>query len=390
MSDPLPHSGLLPTGLIDALPPDAERDSLAAERALNLLAAYGYQQVSPPLLEFEESFLSGAGEPVARETFRIMDPASQRMLVLRSDMTPQISRIAASRLGNVPRPLRLCYIGQVLRVSGGRPGAERQLRQAGAELIGSSRPEADAEIILLAAAALRAIGVQRVAVDLNVPHMASSAAVAAGLIDSVTQEFLDALDRKDISEIVRVAPKAADLLGKLIDAGGDADSALSSIDKVQLDDGSAKRVNKLRTIVDLVRRETPDLSLTIDYVEHRGFDYYSDVAFSLFAKGRLGELGRGGRYQAPVREGGDPHGEPAVGFSLFMSAVGQAAQHQVPPSRVFLPYGINMMKARHEIRLAGCVAVSGLDPNLDPYQEAKRLECQGLWHGGKIEFFKEG
>ena len=349
MSDPLPHSGLLPTGLIDALPPDAERDSLAAERALNLLAAYGYQQVSPPLLEFEESFLSGAGEPLARETFRIMDPASQRMLVLRSDMTPQISRIAASRLGNVPRPLRLCYIGQVLRVSGGRPGAERQLRQAGAELIGSSRPEADAEIILLAAAALRAIGVERVAVDLNVPHMASSAAVAAGLIDSVTQEFLDALDRKDISEIGRVAPMAADLLGKLIDAGGDADSALSSIDKVQLDDGSAKRVNKLRTIVDLVRRETPDLSLTIDYVEHRGFDYYSDVAFSLFAKGRLGELGRGGRYQAPVREGGDPHGEPAVGFSLFMSAVGQAAQHQVPPSRVFLPYGINMMKARHEI-----------------------------------------
>ena len=373
MSDPLPHFGLLPTGLIDALPPDAERDSLAAERALNLLAAYGYQQVSPPLLEFEESFLSGAGEPVARETFRIMDPASQRMLVLRSDMTPQISRIAASRLGNVPRPLRLCYIGQVLRVSGGRPGAERQLRQAGAELIGSSRPEADAEIILLAAAALRAIGVERVAVDLNVPHMASSAAVAAGLIDRVTQEFLDALD-----------------LGKLIDAGGDADAALSSIDKVQLDDGSAKRVNKLRTIVDLVRRESPDLSLTIDYVEHRGFDYYSDVAFSLFAKGRLGELGRGGRYQAPVREGGDPHGEPAVGFSLFMSAVGQAAQHQVPPSRVFLPYGVNMMKARHEIRLAGCVAVSGLDPNLDPYQEAKRLECQGLWHGGKIEFFKEG
>jgi ATP phosphoribosyltransferase regulatory subunit len=132
------------------------------------------------------------------------------------------------------------------------------------------------------------------------------------------------------------------------------------------------------------------LSLTIDYVEHRGFDYYSDVAFSLFAKGRLGELGRGGRYRAPVREGGDPDGEPAVGFSLFMSAVGQAAEHQVPPTRVFLPYGVNMMKARHEIQLAGCVAVSGLDPNLDPYQEAKRLECQGLWHGGKIEFFKEG
>ncbi|MEL0003957.1 MAG: ATP phosphoribosyltransferase regulatory subunit, partial [Rhodospirillales bacterium] len=273
MSDQSYQSGLLPTGLIDALPPDAEQESAAAERALNLLALYGYQQVAPPLLEFEESFLTGAGEPLARETFRIMDPASQRMLVLRSDMTPQISRIAATRLSNVPRPLRLCYLGQVLRVSGGRPGAERQLRQAGAELIGSSRPEADAEIVLLAAAALKAIGVEDVTVDLNLPRMASSAAISAGLVDEATPALIDALDRKDISEIARVAPDAAGLLGQLIDAGGRADEALESIKSAELDPISAKRVERLETIVSLVRAEAPDLLMTIDFVEHRGFDY---------------------------------------------------------------------------------------------------------------------
>ena len=390
MSDQSYQSGLLPTGLIDALPPDAEQESAAAERALNLLALYGYQQVAPPLLEFEESFLTGAGEPLARETFRIMDPASQRMLVLRSDMTPQISRIAATRLSNVPRPLRLCYLGQVLRVSGGRPGAERQLRQAGAELIGSSRPEADAEIVLLAAAALKAIGVEDVTVDLNLPRMASSAAISAGLIDEATPALIDALDRKDISEIARVAPDAAGLLGQLIDAGGRADEALGSIKRAKFDPISAERVERLETIVSLVRAEAPDLLMTIDFVEHRGFDYYSDVAFSLFSKGRLGELGRGGRYQAPVREGGDPAGEPAVGFSLFMSAAGQAAQRKAPPARIFLPFGFGMSVAREAIQAAGCVTISGLDPDSDPHEEAKRLECQGLWRDGAIDFFKEG
>jgi hypothetical protein len=79
-----------------------------------------------------------------------------------------------------------------------------------------------------------------------------------------------------------------------------------------------------------------------------------------------------------------------VGFSLFMSAAGQAAQRQVPPARIFLPFGLGMSAAREAIQAAGCVTISGLDPDSDPYEEAKRLECQGLWRDGAIEFFKEG
>ena len=96
------------------------------------------------------------GAAMASHTFRLMDPVSQRMMGLRADMTPQVGRIAASRLKGAPRPLRLSYAGQVLRVKGEQLRPERQIGQVGVELIGTASAAADAEAVLLAAEALRA------------------------------------------------------------------------------------------------------------------------------------------------------------------------------------------------------------------------------------------
>ncbi len=384
-----PHPALLPTGLADVLPPFAALEAAAGERALAVFAAQGYERTMPPMLEFEESFLSGAGEPLARETFRMMDPASQRMLALRSDMTPQIARIAATRLANSPRPLRLCYLGAVMRVSGERAGAERQVRQAGAELIGSGRAEADAEIVLLAAKALAAIGVERVSVDLNVPRLAGE--VLAGLdLNGASAALMAALDRKDFSETRRLAPKAAArTLEQLIDAGGPVDAAFAAAAAIDLPEAARERIARLAGIVALIQAEAPDLQLTIDFVEHRGFAYHTGVAFSLFAEGHTGELGRGGRYRAPAPDGHDPASEPAVGFTLFMEAAGRAARRPAPTARVYLPHGASV-RDREAILEAGHVAVAGLEPVADTAAEAKRLGCAGAWRVDHIEFFQEG
>jgi len=381
-----PHRALLPTGLADVLPPAAASEAAAAERALAVLRGAGYEQTAPPLMEFEESFLVGAGEPLARETFRMMDPASQRMLALRSDMTPQIARIATERLGNAPRPLRLCYRGLVLRVSGGRAGGERQLAQAGAELIGSRRAEADAEVVLLAVEALGAIGVGQVTVDLNMPRLAGEVAGALGLAPDVRDALMAALDRKDVAETRRLAPMAADMLSRLIDAGGPAEAAFAAAAAMELPDHARERIDRLAGIVQLVRAEAPDLPITVDFVEHRGFDYHTGVAFSLFAEGFAGELGRGGRFRAPPTEDGDPSGEPSVGFSLFMDAACRAADLPSPPVRIFAPHGAGGT-ARAAIVAAGHVAVAGLEPTEDPAAEARRLGCGGLWRAGAIEIF---
>src|SRR5260221_635843 len=112
MNEPL-HPALLPLGLRDVLPPDAAAEAQVVARLMTVLTSHGYERVKPPLAEFEDNLLSGAGAAMAKETFRLMDPISQRMIGLRADMTPQVARIATTRLKNAPRPLRLCYAGQV-------------------------------------------------------------------------------------------------------------------------------------------------------------------------------------------------------------------------------------------------------------------------------------
>ena len=145
-----PHPALLPTGMHDLLPPEAEIEATVVARLMATLAAHGYERVKPPLVEFDETLFAGAGAAMAGATFRMMDPVSHRMIGVRADVTPQIARIAATRLGNAPRPLRLSYAGQVLRVKGSEIRPERQVGEVGAELIGAAEPEADVEAVAVA------------------------------------------------------------------------------------------------------------------------------------------------------------------------------------------------------------------------------------------------
>ena len=127
-----PNPALLPGGLIDLLPPDAEIEAEAVSAVMAVFAAHGYQRVKPPLLEFEDGLLTGSGAAMADQTFRLMDPESRRMMGLRADMTPQVARIARTRLAHAPRPLRLSYAGQCLRVHGSQlaPGPPGRARPA--------------------------------------------------------------------------------------------------------------------------------------------------------------------------------------------------------------------------------------------------------------------
>jgi len=147
------HPALLPAGMHDLLPPEAEIEAGVVAQLMATLAAHGYERVKPPLVEFEETLFSGAGAAMANSTFRMMDPVSHRMIGVRADVTPQIARIAATRLGGAPRPLRLSYAGQVLRVRGSEIRPERQIGQVGGELIGAAGPAADVEAIAVAGAA---------------------------------------------------------------------------------------------------------------------------------------------------------------------------------------------------------------------------------------------
>ena len=379
------EKGLLPAGLEDVLPPLAAHESAVVERLIASFQAQGYDRVKPPLLEFEEALLAGAGAAVAGQTFRLMDPVSQRMMGLRADMTPQVARIATTRLKNTPRPLRLCYGGQVLQVRGSQLRPERQFAQAGVELIGATDETGDAEVALLAIEALTALGVEELSVDLNLPPLVGALAADLGLAAEQVAELRLALDRKDAAAVKDLAGDHAKLFQDLLRAAGPVDKALAALAKLKLPEAAAREVQHLADVVTLIREAAPQARLTIDPVEHRGFEYQTGISFILFARGVRGELGRGGRYEA---SGPNGERESSTGFTLFMDTVLRALPAPAPAQRIFLPLGTSAEEGRR-LRAEGWVTLAGLAAVDDLQAEARRLGCGHLLRDGEISEIKD-
>lgn len=371
------HKGLLPAGLGDMLPPEAAQEARTIESLMERLGAHGYDRVKPPLIEFEESLLAGAGQGMASQTFRLMDPVSQRMMGLRTDMTLQVARIAGSRLKDLARPLRLSYAGQVLRVKGTQLRPERQFAQVGAELIGSDSAHADAEAVLLSAGALQALGIEGLSVDLNLPTLVNAAASGAGVGEDRLGGLHAALERKDesaLTDLLGEGSPALELFVALLRCAGPADKAIAAIAALGLQGAAAQEAQRLADVVALLRAASPDLRLTVDPVEYRGFEYQTGVSFTLFSLGVRGELGRGGRYLT-----GD--GEAATGFTLYLDTIMQAIQPLKAMPRLLLPLGAPWSDHR-QWQGKGYVTVAALQSG-EPRLQARQMNCSHALIDGK-------
>jgi ATP phosphoribosyltransferase regulatory subunit len=365
MDDTL-HPALLPVGFRDLLPPEAEVEAAVVDQLMAVLASHGYERVKPPLIEFEATLLHGAGAAMANETFRLMDPISQRMVGVRADITPQVARIAASRLAKSARPLRLSYAGQVLRIKGGQLRTERQVGQVGAELIGVHSAAADVEAIAIAASALARIGVEHLSVDLTMPTLVPAVCRAFG--GALPEGLRDALDHKDAARVAETAGGAAPPLGRLLAAAGPAPRALKTLAELSLPAEAAAERDRLAEVVAGLAEALPSLKITIDPVENRGFEYHTGISFTFFARDVRGELGRGGRYSA-----GNGKPEPATGFTLYTDTILRALPEKPLPRRIFLPLGTPPGEGER-LREAGWVTLGGLE-KAEPAAEARRLGC---------------
>ena len=378
---PLSARALLPAGMRDGLAPEAKAEAEAVEHLMAAFNAWGYQRVKAPLIEFEESLLAGGGAGLSSHTFRVLDPQSGRMMGLRPDMTMQIARIASTRLSKAERPLRLAYAGQVLRVKGSQLRPERQFGQVGVELIGGGSPESDAEVILMAAEALGDIAVKSLSIDLGLPTLVPSICAASTLDDEGTADLREALNHKDAASVKamqsRLGAKTTDILTALLSAVGSADETLKVLASLDLPSNAQAAVDGLKAVVAHVTAAAPELTLTIDPVENRGFEYHSGVSFTIFACGVRGELGRGGHYRIG-------NGEEATGLTLFCDTLLRALPQAVEDDRVFLPYGTPSEDGR-SLRVDGFKTVQALSETQDDKAEAKRLGCTHILGAGGVE-----
>jgi ATP phosphoribosyltransferase regulatory subunit len=381
------HKGLLPTGLGDILPPEAEFEAQITEVLMASFGQYGYERVKPPLIEFEDVLLSGSGKKMAKQTFRIMDPISQRMLGVRADMTLQIARIASTRLADIPRPIRLSYAGQVLRVKGSVLRPKRQFGQIGVEVIGAISPQADAEIILMSAEALTNLGVPNLSIDLCLPTLVP--AICQSLkIDKPTiiNKIRVALDHKDSPTIEmlekEVIEKPSTIFSSLLKAVGPVDEALKVLKKINLPKEAMPELKKLSDIILCLKERSPNLTITIDPVETRGHEYHSGVTFTFFAKNVRGEIGRGGRYLVnDVNE--SKTSETATGASLFVDTILRALPNPKKRDRVLVPS--KSPEVSRQLREEGWITVEYFDKkNLNDYAQTGKSGCTHFWNGNSV------
>lgn len=354
-STPLADTGLLPIGLSDRLPPQAEASARLVRTVLDSVAAHGYARVMPPLAEFEDTLLARLQSAGAQDLLRAIDPASQRMLALRPDITAQVSRIAATRLAKAARPLRLCYAGPVLRLRADQLRPEREEMQLGAELIGTDSDAAATEIVGVSIEALQAAGVTGITIDFTLPDLvdrlaAGSMPLAAELIEPVRAR----LDAKDAGGLVALGEAAAAYL-PLIEATGPFHPAMERLEAIDAALGGAltDRIAALRAIAKPIGW---DITLTLDPTERHGFEYQSWFGFSIFASGFVGELGRGGGYRIAHADGST---EAAIGFSLYPDPLIDAGFGAEASRRIFLPLGHDIERAK-VLRAEGWRTVAAL------------------------------
>lgn len=342
---------LLPEGLEDQLPREAAAATRIMRAAVDAMDAHGYDRVIPPLIEFEKSLAGRMAGVQPRRMFRFVDPLSLRMMALRNDITAQVGRIAATGLANAPRPLRLCYAGQVVTIKGDGLDPARERLQIGAELIGADSVEAAAEIVSLAIEALRAAGATGISVDFTLPDLVDRLAEGGLPLDpALVERVRSELDAKDAGGLKAAGGEA---YLPLLYATGAFEDAVARLEQLGAADVLASRIAGLRQIA---ARIVGRARITLDPTERHGFEYQSWFGFTLYADGVRGALGRGGTYRIL----GAGAGEAATGFSLYPDLlVDAAARADSTRDTLFLPLGHDA-EAAARLRAIGWRTIAAL------------------------------
>lgn len=349
--------GLLPEGLRDRLPPQAEAASRLLHWVIVAIGKHGYERVAPPLAEFEDSLVSRLKRTRVQDLLRVVDPVSQRTLAFRPDITAQVGRIAVTRMGHRARPLRLAYGGQVLKLRATQLRPERELIQAGAELIGSDAVAAVIEVLDVAIKALEVAGVEGITIDLTLPDLVET--LAQGPLPLAPERVSEVRDMLDAKDAGRLAALGAEAYLPFISAAGPIAPALERLRGLGLAGALGGRLDAIEAIATSIGARA---TLTLDPTERHGFEYQSWIGFSLFGRGLSGEIGRGGSYTVLHPDGRE---EAAVGFSLYIDPLVDAGLGVAERRHVFLPVGTDPSLGA-ALRADGWTTIAALSDADDP------------------------
>ncbi len=373
---------VLPDHIADVLPSEARHIEELRRELLDTARGYGYELVIAPLLEHLESLLTGTGEALDLQTFKLVDQLSGRMMGLRADTTPQVARIDAHLL-NRPGVTRLCYCGPVLHTRPDRPHATREPLQFGAEIYGHAGLEADLEALTLALDCLNATQVRGLIVDMADARIVRALLEACPCDAPRTARIHAALAAKDTSELAvltRDFPAASrEALATLPTLYGDL-SVLSEAAKALPDH---PRVREALASMAWLAGHVEGARVSFDLADLRGYAYYSGVRFGVYTPGGSDALVRGGRYDEVGAVFG--RNRPAAGFSLDVKELVGVVAKRPPKAAIRAPWGEEpaLRSAIAQLRRQGQTVVCvlpGHESEVDEFHCDRELARQdGVW-----------
>ncbi|MES2012307.1 MAG: ATP phosphoribosyltransferase regulatory subunit [Pseudomonadota bacterium] len=389
------HNWLLPEYIEDVLPAEAARVETLRRTLLDLFKVHGYQYVIPPMLEYMESLITGAGHDLDLATFKVVDQLTGRLMGVRADMTPQAARIDAHLL-NQQGITRLCYAGSVLRTKPDGLAQTREPLQLGAELYGHAGVASDIEIQRLLIKGLQAIGIAQVHIDFSHVNVFGSLIESSQIDPQLEQDLYAALQSKDQSAVASLA-SGLDIVTR---------EALMHLTTLNGDKTILEKAAKLLPATPAIQQALESLSqagmalesmgvtVSYDLSELRGYHYHSGMVFAAYAKGYKGPLALGGRYDEVGLAFG--RARPATGFSMDLRGIVTALPAAKAAMAIFAPVSDDQTLAIKidALRSEGCVVVQALadgEESLSQFNyhelncDRKLVHYNSGWHVVDIE-----
>lgn len=318
---------MLPEGVVEALPVEAEKFNRLTQIAQDSFSRWGYQPLRPPILEYADTFTNDdRNDNLVAQTLQFKDQKSGKQLGLRADMTPQIARIDAHYL-KTDKVARYAYAGELVRSYPAGHGSARNPTVVGAELLGSASHHADIEIVSLLIDFLNKIELPNVIIELGNIDIVVTLLRALGVDESHYSPFFEALAIKDTERLLELAqrnnltPEQVATLTALTTLYGNVDVLALATEQLPYPAVVAE-IAQLQHITHSLQKRYPQTVFHLDLADVHGYGYHNGLIFSAYVDGVWQAIARGGRYdsfgnnfsdQAEVR--------PSTGFSCLLNLI---------------------------------------------------------------------
>ena len=336
-------NNLLPEGFKDEVSANASIEHKYKNIIINLFQSNGYELVKTPLIEFSD-------QTNEKNSLKIKVKKDQKDLILRDDITMQIARLSSSRLQNKPRPLKLCYYGEVIRDKGSMLRPERQFLQIGAECIGENSYLADVEMIELAYNALSSVGIKNISIELSSRVFLDRLYKNINL-SSKLDKLKSLIRKKDINNALKlIESKYYEYLINIFSCTGNFFDKLKKLEKLKIDNKNTSEINNIIKISNTFFSKYPDVNLFLDLTEVDDKNYHNSIRFTIFADNVRGEIARGGRYISNNNQ----KEENATGFTFYMDTILRASSNIEKTNKIMIPFNI-LNKKKNELINKGFV-----------------------------------